>query len=285
VSTPSSGDATPVANGGTSRAGRDLPAAIGIGVLLVVLIVASLVWVSWLFLGLLLIALGLGAWELIRAFKTKDIVVDFVPMLLAIVLTGIAAYKWGTEAFTLAVGLTILVLVAWRLVTGPAGFVRDAGATVFIYAYLGVFGAFAALMLAQTHGASRIFIMIALVVCNDVGGYAVGVFAGRHPIAPTLSPKKSWEGFVGSVVLACGVGAWLVIWLMHGQWWQGVLLGFAVAISATFGDFLESAIKRDLGVKDLGTKLPGHGGMMDRLDSQLPSAFVCYILLFAFFGA
>ncbi len=282
---PASGDATPADAGGSSRAGRNLPVAIVIGVFLGVLVLVSLFLVEWLFIVLLAGAMGIGALELVGALKHKEIVVQPIPLILAVVGTIVVAYQWDTRALALAIGLSWLVLVALRLVTGPEHFVRDAGATLFIYTYLGVFGSFAAMMLAQTHGPQRVVTMIALVVCNDVGGYATGVFFGKHPIAPTLSPKKSWEGFVGSAILAAGVGAWLVMWLLDGTWWQGLLLGLAIAISATFGDFVESAIKRDLGVKDLGNLLPGHGGFMDRLDSQIPSAFVSYILLFAFIGA
>jgi phosphatidate cytidylyltransferase len=285
VPTPMSEDAAPATSGSSSRAGRNVPVAIAVGVVMGAAVLASLYLVPWLFLVLLEGALVIGCWEIITALKTKDIEVAFVPTAIAIIAIGLVAYEWGTQAFALSVGITWLVLVALRLLRGPDGFIRDAGATVLVYTYLGVFGSFAALMLSQTRGADRVMIMVALVVSNDVGGYVTGVFFGRHPIAPTLSPKKSWEGFVGSVILACGIGAWLTVWLMHGQIWQGMLLGFAVAVSATFGDFLESALKRDLGVKDLGKLLPGHGGMMDRLDSELPSALVTYVLLFAFLGA
>jgi phosphatidate cytidylyltransferase len=283
--TPATDDATPASAGGSSRAGRNLPVAIAIGLVLAALVLSSLFFVEWLFIVLLAGGLAVGAWELIKAFKSTDRHVQLVPTVLAIIGMVVSAYQWGTQAFALTVGISWLLLVALRLIDGPDGFVRDAGATLFIYTYLGVFGAFAAMMLAQTHGPQRVVTMVTLVVCNDVGGYAIGVLAGKHPIAPSLSPKKSWEGFVGSVVLAGGVGAWLMIWLLDGQWWQGLLLGLAIAISATFGDFVESAIKRDLGVKDLGNTLPGHGGFMDRLDSQIPSAFVAYILIFAFIGA
>lgn len=285
MSSSEAGDSAPAPAGSTSRAGRNLPVAIIIGVLLGALVLVSLFWLKWIFIALLAGALAIGAWELISAMRTKDIAVPFVPTLLAVAVTPVVAYQWGVRAMAVAVGISWLVLVAWRLVEGPVGFVRDSTAAIFLYTYLGVFGSFCAMMLAQSHGPQRVVTMIALVVCNDVGGYAVGVLAGKHPIAPHLSPKKSWEGFVGSVIFAGGVGAWLMVWLLEGQWWQGVVLGIALAISATFGDFVESAIKRDLGVKDLGSLLPGHGGFMDRLDSQIPSAFVSYVLLLAFVGA
>ena len=105
---------------------------------------------------------------------------------------------------------------------------------------------------------------------SDIGGYAAGVLFGKHPMAPSVSPKKSWEGFAGSVV-ACVVGgvALVVRWLLDGPWWAGVVLGAVAAVGATLGDLCESMIKRDLGIKDMGSILPGHGGLMDRLDSLL----------------
>jgi phosphatidate cytidylyltransferase len=140
------------------------------------------------------------------------------------------------------------------------------------------------LMLAQAQGPDRIVVLILTTVCSDVGGYAVGVLAGRHPMAPRISPKKSWEGFAGSVV-ACVVGASLSAhWLLGTQWWQGAVLGLAIVLTATLGDLAESMVKRDLGIKDMGKLLPGHGGMLDRLDSLIPSAPVAFVLLTVFVG-
>ncbi|MBK9741100.1 MAG: phosphatidate cytidylyltransferase, partial [Actinobacteria bacterium] len=122
-------------------------------------------------------------------------------------------------------------------------------------------------------------------VANDIGGYATGVLFGKHPIAPQISPKKSWEGFAGSVVLQCAVGAAAFVYLLDAPWWQGVLVGLIMTITATAGDFAESAVKRDLGVKDMGTFIPGHGGMMDRLDSLVPNAFTSWALFTVFLGS
>ncbi len=132
------------------------------------------------------------------------------------------------------------------------------------------------------NGAQRVLLFLIVVVCSDTGGYAAGVLAGRHPMAPTISPKKSWEGFGGSVVVAATGGA-LAMWLLlHHSWWQGAVIGVVIALVATTGDLIESLIKRDLGVKDMGTLVPGHGGVMDRLDSLLPSAVATWILLSLF---
>jgi phosphatidate cytidylyltransferase len=125
-------------------------------------------------------------------------------------------------------------------------------------------------------------IFILAVVCSDTGGYAVGAVIGRHPMAPTVSPKKSWEGFVGSIAASAGCGVLMMIFTFHHEWWKGVAYGVAIAFTATLGDLGESMIKRDLGLKDMGKLLPGHGGIMDRLDSLLPCAAVAYLLLSAF---
>jgi phosphatidate cytidylyltransferase len=159
----------------------------------------------------------------------------------------------------------------------------DIGAGLFALVYVGFLAGFAALMLAPADGDRRVTAFIATVVASDVGGYAAGVLFGAHPMAPTVSPKKSWEGFAGSVA-GCMLCAALIFSLLlrHGHWWQGVLFGLALVASATVGDLGESMIKRDLGLKDMGTLLPGHGGFMDRLDSLLPSAPIAWLLLAAF---
>jgi len=128
-------------------------------------------------------------------------------------------------------------------------------------------------------GVARVLCFLIVVVCNDVGGYTTGAKLGRHPMAPTISPKKSWEGFIGSMIFGIVAGTLSVTFMLDGQWWQGALFGAAIVCTATVGDLVESLIKRDLGIKDMGTLLPGHGGLMDRLDSLLPSAVVSWLLL------
>jgi phosphatidate cytidylyltransferase len=116
-------------------------------------------------------------------------------------------------------------------------------------------------------------------VCSDIGGYFAGIFLGRHRMSPLISPKKTWEGFGGSA-LACVVGgALLVRFLLEGEYWQGALIGAVVVVCATLGDLIESVMKRDLGIKDMGSVLPGHGGIMDRLDSLLFTLVPIWLLL------
>jgi phosphatidate cytidylyltransferase len=170
-------------------------------------------------------------------------------------------------------------VLLWRLTDGMRDAARDVAASVFVAAYVPFLAGFAMLMLAEDDGPQRIVVYVAVVVANDVGGYAAGVMFGRHPMAPTVSPKKSWEGFAGSLALGAVTGVVLVRLLLDGPWWLGALVGAVAVVTATVGDLSESLLKRDLGVKDMGTLLPGHGGMMDRLDSLLPTAPAVYLLL------
>ena len=144
---------------------------------------------------------------------------------------------------------------------------------------------FAALLLAPDDGAGRVIAFIVTVVCSDVGGFAAGVLFGKHPMAPSISPKKSWEGMAGSLSACMLAGVLLIGLMLGGPWWAGLIFGAAIAVSATVGDLGESLIKRDLGIKDMGDLLPGHGGLMDRMDSLLPSAAIAYLLLAVFVPA
>ena len=193
-----------------------------------------------------------------------------------------AAYVGGGQALTVSFGLTCVAVLLWRAVDGLQAAVRDIAGGIFVAAYVPFLASFSILMLAGPDGAWRVFVFILVTVCSDVGGYAVGVVAGRHPMAPSVSPKKSWEGFAGSVA-ACVLGGALSVSLaLHGPWWAGALVGLAAAVTATVGDLTESTVKRDLGIKDMGSILPGHGGLMDRLDSLLLVGPVVWALLTVF---
>jgi phosphatidate cytidylyltransferase len=141
-------------------------------------------------------------------------------------------------------------------------------------------------MLADHNGGKRVLIFIVLTICSDIGGYFAGItltpFTGGHKMAPVISPKKTWEGLAGSVFLAVVAGGILLPTLLHGHWWQGVVVGIAAVAAAVFGDLAESMIKRDLSIKDMGTLLPGHGGVLDRIDSLLACAPVVWLLLAVF---
>ncbi len=263
----------------TSRVGRDLPAAIGVGVLLGAVVIASLVVLEPLFLVVVLAAGSLGVWELRQALATRNIHIPLVPVLAGGWAMLLGSYVGGTEALAAATALTGLACLLWRLRQGQDGFVADVTAGVFVVAYVPLLGSFVVLMLAEPPGAWRVATFVVVTIASDIGGYAAGASMGRHPMAPTISPRKSWEGFAGSV-LACFVAGVLMVTLgLGGRWWVGLVLGAAAACLATFGDLAESLVKRDLGIKDMGAILPGHGGVMDRLDSLLAVAPVAWLVL------
>ena len=264
------------------RAGRDLRAAIGVGVGLVAVILASLFIWRPAFLAVLVVAILVAVVELTRALGAGRFHPPLVPLLVGtLVIEGLA---WSRGPTGLVVGylLTALAVVLWRLGHGPAGYLKDAASGVLVALYVPLLAGFAVLLLVPDDGAVRVLAFIATVVASDVGGYAAGVLFGKHPMAPTISPKKSWEGFAGSVTACMLVATPIIALALDGPWWGGLLFGAAIAATATIGDLGESLIKRDLGIKDMGNLLPGHGGIMDRLDSLLPSAAVAYLLLSVF---
>ena len=268
-----------------SRAGRNLPAAVASGVVLAVVVLLSLFTVKWLFAVVVIAALIVAAHELFQAFAQASIRLTRTPVFAAVVAIPAAAYIWGVTAQLVATGLAILAILMWRIRRGYEGYVRDVTASAFVVAYLPFMAGFLMLTLAADNGPARVVVFILLTVSNDIGGYAAGVLFGKHPIAPQISPKKSWEGLVGSIILQCAVGAVSFVYLLDAPWWQGLIAGLVLTVTATAGDFAESAIKRDLGVKDMGTFLPGHGGMMDRLDSLVPNAFASWALFTVFLGS
>lgn len=268
-----------------SRAGRNLPAAIGVGLGLAAAVVASLVFRREAFLVIVIVAVLYGSWELRQAMRHGGIALPLVPLLVGGVAMALSAWNRGSAGLVVALLLTAVATAVWRTADGddpPGSYARDAGAGILVALYLPFLASFAILLARSDDGAGRVIAFVLTVVCSDVGGYAVGVLIGRHPMAPLVSPKKSWEGFAGSAVSCAIAGGLLFALLFHQQWWQGALYGLAIVATATVGDLGESMLKRDLGIKDMGRLLPGHGGLMDRLDSLLPSAAVAYLLLSAF---
>jgi phosphatidate cytidylyltransferase len=261
------------------RAGRDMVAAIGVGAGLGAVILLSLLVYRPAFLLVLGVAILVGVVELTRALQAGGVRAPLVPVLAGTVAMLALAWTRGASGLVVAFLLTVLAVLLWRLGDGPDGYLRDASAGVLVALYVPLLAGFAVLLLVPDDGAARVLAFIATVVGNDVGGFAAGVLFGKHPMAPSVSPKKSWEGMAGSVLACVLVATPIVTLALGGPWWGGVLFGVALAVSATAGDLGESLIKRDLGIKDMGRLLPGHGGIMDRLDSLLPSAAVAYLLL------
>lgn len=263
-----------------SRAGRDLPAAIGVGLSLGVLVVLSLVLLKVLFVVVVALALTIGLWELRRAMQTVGIEIPILPVAGGGIVMLVGGYLGGMETAAVAMALTVIGLLVWRLGDGADGFVRDSTAGIFSLSYLYLMGVFVSLMLVEDDGPGRVVAFIVATVASDIGGYAAGVLLGKHPMAPTISPKKSWEGLGGSLVVGIAASVAMVTLVLDGPWWAGVVLGVAGTVFATLGDLSESLIKRDLGIKDMGTLLPGHGGIMDRLDSLIAVAPIAWLVLY-----
>jgi phosphatidate cytidylyltransferase len=263
----------------TGRAGRNLPAAIGVGLVLVAAIIVSLFTYKWLFLILVLATIVLAVDEVAKALSTGGTKVERIPILAGTVAMLVAAYFDGPRALLIALALTVLATIFWRMPKGSDGFVRDTSAGVFVIAYVPMLAGFAILLTVPDDGPWRVSTFFLVTVASDTGGYIVGVLFGKHPMAPTISPKKSWEGFAGSAVFCVAAGILSVVYFLDGSWWAGALVGAVAVLSATLGDLGESMIKRDLGIKDMSNLLPGHGGLMDRLDSLLATAPFVWVLL------
>lgn len=259
--------ATPAVAGPSSRAGRNLPVAIASGVALGILAAGTLVIHPVAFLVVVCVATVVAVWEMRQALSEGGLYAPFVPVAIGAVSMIAAAYVRGAEALVFAAALTLVATLVWRVADGLSGALRDVGAGAFILLYPCLLIGFAAMMLAEPQGQWRIFVFIIITVFSDIGGYAVGVLFGKHPMAPKLSPKKSWEGFAGSAFTCALVGAIVIPLTLDGSWWQGAVLGALVAPVATIGDLIESSLKRNLGIKDMSNIIPGHGGLMDRLDS------------------
>ncbi|MEU6311651.1 phosphatidate cytidylyltransferase [Streptomyces sp. NPDC047014] len=268
------------------RAGRDLRAAIGVGVGLGAVIFASLLIVKAVFVGVVVVAVVVGLWELTsRLQEKKGIKAPLVPLAVGGAAMVIAGYVRGAEGAWIAMALTVLAVLVWRMTEPPEDYLKDVTAGAFAAFYVPFLATFVAMLLTPDDGPQRVITFLLLTVVSDTGAYAVGWRFGKTKLAPRISPGKTREGLFGAVAFAMVAGALCMEFLIDGgAWWQGLLLGLAVAVSATLGDLGESMIKRDLGIKDMGTLLPGHGGIMDRLDSLLPTAPVVWLLLAAFVG-
>ena len=279
---------TPAPQVDHGRAGRDLPVAVASGVVLLLGIAGSLVFWKTAFMLIVGGAVVVAIWELHKGFLAKDIDLPEQPLMLGGVVMVVVAYFFGPAALVTATAVTALVIMLWLLRRGVPGYVQNATASVFTLIYVPFLGSFVALLLAEggtrdfdrwDDGVRGIIVFILVTIASDIGGYFAGVLFGRHPMAPVISPKKSWEGFAGSIAFCVAAGYGLVVYFLEGDWWVGVLLGLIAAVMATLGDLCESVIKRDLGIKDMSQVIPGHGGLMDRLDSLLATIAPVWLLL------
>ncbi|HWM73933.1 MAG TPA: phosphatidate cytidylyltransferase [Nocardioides sp.] len=270
------------------RAGRDLKAAVASAVVLLGAIAASLAFWKPAFMFIVVAAVVVAIWELRQGLLAKDIDIPEPPLMLGGAVMVVVAYLWGAPALVTATAVTALATMLWLLRRGIDGYVRTATASVFTLVYVPFLGSFVALLLAEggrdgggidNDGVAGIITFILVTIASDIGGYIAGVLFGKHPMAPVISPKKSWEGFAGSLVFTVAAGWALVVYLLDGDWWVGICLGLIAVVMATLGDLCESVMKRDLGIKDMSQVVPGHGGLMDRLDSLLATIAPIWLLL------
>ncbi len=271
------------------RAGRNLPAAIGIGIGLGAYVVLSLIYLPPAFVVLVAVALILASVELHEALKKHGMTSAIVPIAIGSVAISFGSYFAGrqepvifstTSVLLASLALTVLASMIWRMPKGVAGYVRDVAASLLIIAYVPLLGSFAALMLAEGQGPLRVVTFLLIVVMSDTGGYVAGVLFGKHPMAPKISPKKSWEGVAGSLLFATVASICMAILVLHVPFWVGIILSVGLVAVGSCGDLIESMIKRDLGIKDMSSFLPGHGGVMDRLDSLLVAAPVAWLTMY-----
>ncbi|WP_407687402.1 phosphatidate cytidylyltransferase [Mycobacterium sp. HUMS_1102779] len=274
------------------RAGRDLPAAILVGASIGAVLIATLIFASRYWVVLVAIAIFVASHEVVRRLREAGYVIPVIPLLAGGQLTVWLTWPFHAAGAMAGFGVTVVVCMVWRLFmqdnskrpepfagSSSANYLRDASATVFLAAWVPLFASFAALLVYPKDGAGRVFCLMITVVASDVSAYAVGVLFGKHLMVPAISPKKSWEGFAGSLVFGTAAATLTATFLAGKPPWIGVLLGVVLVLTCTLGDLVESQVKRDLGIKDMGRLLPGHGGLMDRLDGVLPSAVAAWTVL------
>ena len=278
------GAGTPEPTKKAGRAGRNLPAAIGVGAFLGFGVIAILVFAPLGWVPVVAVAMAVATHEVVKRLRTGGYSIPIVPLLVGGQAMVWLTWPFGPAGALGAFGATVVVSMIWRLLSGgmknaPVNYLRDVTTTIFLAAWIPLFGAFGVLLVYPEDGRWRVLCLMLGVVFSDIGGYAAGVLFGKHPMVPAISPKKSWEGFAGSLIFGTAASVLAVTFLLEKPAWVGIPLGLMLVVTGTLGDLIESQVKRDLGIKDMGTLLPGHGGLMDRLDSVLPSAVATWVVL------
>ena len=261
------------------RAGRKLGPSILVSLSLVALVWASLAFEPIFFAALVTLAVCLGIREISRAFAQFETKISNNALIAVAISLSIATWVDGVEGLAVATAVALPLLLINLLRGGPEGFVRSATATTLALIYLPFLAGFLILLGHDEKGLERVMTFVILVGCNDTFGYFVGVLLGKHPMAPKISPKKSWEGLIGSIVFTTLGGSLMFHYVLDIHWHIGAIVGLLIVFTATSGDLIESAMKRDLHLKDMGSLLPGHGGILDRLDSVLLSAPALWLTL------
>ncbi|RZU64789.1 phosphatidate cytidylyltransferase [Microterricola gilva] len=273
-----------------ARTGRNLVLAILIGLALGAVTLFSLIVIKEIFMIFAAVLVLFASYEFASALRLGGFRVPRVPTVIAAVAVVPAAFYGGAAGQWLSILLGTLFVVLWRLaeqanatVRTPASAVLpDLGASVFVQIYVTFLASFAVVLVGQDGGEWWTLAFLIVVIAADTGAYASGLMFGKHPMAPVISPKKTWEGFAGAAVATTVAGVLLGLFMLDQPWWFGLIFGVAILLSATLGDLAESLIKRDIGIKDMSSWLPGHGGFLDRLDSILPSAAVAFVFYLIF---
>ena len=261
------------------KAGRKLLPSIGVGLSLIGLVWFALSYHREIFAIVVAVAVVLGVREIVRAFAAHSITVSFNGLALASIGLSYAAWNGGVAGLAIATAIAFPLLLIRALIQGPEGFVAKATGTTFALLYLPFLAGFLILLAIPSTGFQRVMTFMVLVGCNDTFGYIVGVLFGKHPLVPTISPKKTWEGLAGSTIFTVIGGCLAFNYIMDMHWWIGIFVGLMIVFTATCGDLIESAMKSDMSLKDMGSLLPGHGGMLDRLDSVVLSAPAMWLAL------
>ena len=261
------------------RAGRKLGPSILVSLSLVALVWASLAFQPVIFAALVTLAVCLGIREISRAFAQVETKISSNALIVATIGLSAATWQGGVAGLAVATAVALPILLINLLRNGPEGFVASATATTLVLVYLPFLAGFLILLGNESNGLAQVMTFVILVGCNDTFGYFVGVLIGKHPMAPKISPKKSWEGLIGSIVFTTLGGSLMFHYVLDIHWHIGALVGLLIVFTATSGDLIESAMKRDLHLKDMGSLLPGHGGILDRLDSVLLSAPALWLTL------
>ena len=260
------------------KAGRNLPAAIAVGLGLFATLVISLFSDIRFFTILVALAAVLATRELSQTLVIglSQRMIILLQILAPVIVVG--ASLNGTTGLAGTFIASVVLILSVRLLDGEEAYVHHVTRSIFALVYAPVLASFAVLLSTQTDGAWKVLAFVLLTAATDLGGYIAGALFGKHPMAPKISPNKTWEGFAGALALQLIIGILLWIFIFNQSWWEGAIVGLIMMLTATFGDLIESMIKRDLGVKDMGRLLPGHGGVMDRLDALVINSFVAWAL-------
>ncbi|WP_191373281.1 phosphatidate cytidylyltransferase [Corynebacterium stationis] len=267
-----------------NSAGRNLPVAIGVGIGLGALVIFAM-WAGQLAWYLVVAAaVAVAMWEVLTRLREHSYHLPRTLMILGGQAMVWSSWPLETKGLMAVYVISVLALMFGRLFHNgrhrpPINYLRDTSVGVFVLTWIPMFGSFAAMLSATSQGAATILVFMLCVVASDTGGYITGVMFGSHPMAPAVSPKKSWEGFAGSIVFGMVTGALSIHFLLEREAWVGAIMGLGLVVCASLGDLVESQFKRELGIKDMSNILPGHGGLMDRLDGMLPAAMVTWVAI------